>query len=333
MGLGKTIQVLAVLSLLRRKKESGTDLLVVPASLIDNWHTEMQRFAPQLEPLIAHPSHIPTRDLKALPTSEVDDKDVVITTYGTVMRTEWMRDHRWRCVILDEAQAIKNPGTKQTRAIKALKAKWRLALTGTPVENKLGDLWSIFDFLNPGLLGSAKAFNAFCKSLASRKHNAYAPLRKLVQPYILRRLKTDKNVIVDLPDKTEVTAHCLLSKQQAALYQKSVQEMRHTIEEVEGIKRRGVVLAFLMRFKQLCNHPSQWLGDNAYDPQHSGKFARLRELCEPMAARQDKVLIFTQFREMTGPLAVFLAEVFGRPGLVLHGGTAVKKRQSLVKQF
>jgi non-specific serine/threonine protein kinase len=333
MGLGKTIQTLGVLSMLRRKKLAGTDLLVVPASLIDNWHSEMQRFAPELNALIAHPSHIPSASLKALPASEVDAHDVVITTYGTVMRTEWMRDYAWRCVILDEAQAIKNPGAKQTRAIKALDSKWRLALTGTPVENKLGDLWSLFDFLNPGLLGSAKAFSGFCKSLASRKHNAYAPLRTLVQPYILRRLKTDKAVISDLPDKTEMTAHCLLSRQQAALYQKSVKELKRIIEEVEGIKRRGVVLAFLMRFKQICNHPSQWLGDHVYEAGHSGKFARLRDLCEPIAARQDKVLVFTQFREITEPLAGFLADVFGKPGLILHGGTAVKKRQSMVTKF
>ncbi len=335
MGLGKTIQVLGILSMLRRKKVEGTDLLVVPASLIDNWRSEMQRFAPQLNVLIAHPSHLPTARIKVLSASEVDAHDAVITTYGTVMRTEWIKEYGWRCVILDEAQAIKNPGAKQTRAIKALDAKWRLALTGTPMENKLGDLWSLFDFLNPGLLGSSKAFNGFCKSLASRNHNAYAPLRQLVQPYILRRLKTDKSVISDLPDKTEVTAHCLLSKQQAALYQKSVKEMKRAVEaeEAEGIKRRGVVLAFLMRFKQICNHPSQWLGDNVYDARHSGKFARLRDLCEPIAARQDKVLVFTQFREMTDPLSSFLAEIFGKPGLVLHGGTAVKKRQGLVKRF
>ncbi len=333
MGLGKTIQVLALLSMLRRKKVAGTDLLVVPASLVDNWHSEMQRFAPALEALIAHPSHMPSADLEVLPASEVNAHDAVITTYGTVMRSQWMKDHRWRCVILDEAQAIKNPKAKQTRAIKALHANWRLALTGTPVENRLGDLWSIFDFLNPGLLGSAKAFNGLCKSLAARKHNAYAPLRKLVQPYILRRLKTDKNVISDLPDKTEVTTHCLLTKQQAALYGQSVKEMKRIIEEVEGIKRRGLVLAFLMRFKQICNHPSQWLGDHVWDPRHSGKLARLRELCEAIASRQDKVLVFTQFRAMTEPLASFLAEVFGRPGLVLHGGTAVKKRQGMVERF
>ena len=335
MGLGKTIQVLGILSMLRRRRIEGTDVLVVPASLIDNWHSEMQRFAPGLNVLIAHPSHLPRASIKTLSASEVDTYDAVITTYGTVMRTEWMKNHAWRCVILDEAQAIKNPGAKQTRAIKSLDAKWRLALTGTPVENKLGDLWSLFDFLNPGLLGSTKAFNTFCKLLASRQHNAYAPLRHLVQPYILRRLKTDKSVISDLPDKTEVTAHCLLSKQQATLYQESVKEMKRAVEaeDIPGIKRRGVVLAFLMRFKQICNHPSQWLGDNVYDTAHSGKFARLRALCDPIAARQDKVLVFTQFREMTDPLAHFLAGLFGKPGLTLHGGTAVRKRQSLVKRF
>jgi non-specific serine/threonine protein kinase len=339
MGLGKTIQVLALLSMLRRKKRAskaagaGADLLVVPASLIDNWRAEMERFAPRLRVLIAHPSQIPTRELERLPAGEVDAHDAVISTYGTVARTEWMKNYPWRCVILDEAQAIKNPSAKQTRALKALHAEWRLALTGTPVENKLGDLWSIFDFLNPGLLGSAKAFTGFCKSLASREHNAYAPLRKLVGPYILRRLKTDKSVISDLPDKTEVTAHCLLHKRQAAVYQQSVNELRRALEELSGIERRGVVLAFLMRFKQICNHPSQWLGDGEYKAGDSGKFARLGELCEPIAARQDKLLVFTQFREMTGPLASFLAESFGRPGLVLHGGTAVRRRRGIVETF
>jgi len=201
------------------------------------------------------------------------------------------------------------------------------------VENRLGDLWSIFDFLNPGLLGSAKGFNRFCKQMASTPHNGFAPLRKLVAPYILRRLKTDKSVITDLPDKTEVTAHCLLTKRQAALYQQSVDEMKRLLEGLEGIERRGVVLAFLLRFKQICNHPSQWLGDHRYDPADSGKLTRLRELCEPIAARQEKLLVFTQFRAMTGPLARCLSDWFGRPGVVLHGGTPVKKRPALVQRF
>jgi len=332
MGLGKTIQVLAVLSLCRRCKEKGTDLLVVPASLVDNWRLEIERFAPELKILIAHPSSIPSPELGKLPKQKVDAHDAVITTYGTAMRIAWIRSHAWRNVILDEAQAIKNPGAKQTKALKSLSGRWRLALTGTPVENRLGDLWSIFDFLNPGLLGSAKAFNGLCKSMASAKQG-YAPLRRLVQPYILRRLKTDKSVIADLPDKTEVNAYCLLSKRQAALYKQSVEELQKVIETLEGIERRGVVLAFLMRFKQICNHPSQWLGDGVYEPSDSGKLLRLRELCESVAARQDKVLVFTQFREMTEPLADFLSEVFERRGLVLHGGTPVKKRMDLVKRF
>ena len=333
MGLGKTIQILGVLSMTRRRREDGTDLLVVPASLVDNWLQEIERFAPGLKVLIAHPSRIPSPQLKGLPKSEVDAHDAVITTYGTVTRTAWMKSRAWRSVILDEAQAIKNPGAKQTRAVKALNARWRLALTGTPVENRLGDLWSIFDFLNPGLLGSAKVFNGLCKSMASADGGGYAPLRRLVQPYIMRRLKTDKSVIADLPDKTELTAWCLLSKGQAALYQQSVEEMKRTITALDGIERRGVILAFLMRFKQICNHPSQWLGDGAYEALDSGKFARLRELGESVASRQDKVLVFTQFREMTEPLAGFLSEVFGRHGHVLHGGTPVRKRQGLVRSF
>ncbi|MEE9126314.1 MAG: DEAD/DEAH box helicase [Planctomycetota bacterium] len=339
MGLGKTIQALGVLAMGRRqqgkqgKKSKGSDLLVVPASLVDNWRLEIDRFAPELKVLISHPSHIPSDKLKKLPKKQVDAHDAVITTYGTVMRTEWMRSHAWQSVVLDEAQAIKNAAVKQTRAVKALHSEWRLALTGTPVENSLGDLWSIFDFLNPGLLGSAKAFSRLCKSMASGQHGGYAPLRKLVQPYILRRLKTDKSIITDLPDKTEVNAYCPLSKHQAALYKQSVDEMKAIIEELSGIERRGAVLAFLMRFKQICNHPSQWLVDASYELAQSGKLLRLRELCESIAARQDKVLVFTQFREMTAPLAAVLAETFGRSGLVLHGGTPVKKRQGLVQRF
>ena len=332
MGLGKTIQVLGILNMSRLKKEKGTDLLVVPASLVDNWRLEIERFAPMLKVLIAHPSRIPSAELKKLSRKRVNAHDAVITTYGTAMRSGWMKDYAWRSVILDEAQAIKNPGAKQTRAVKAMQARWRLALTGTPVENRLGDLWSIFDFLNPGLLGPAKAFNGLCKSMAKNRQG-YAPLRRLVQPYILRRLKTDRDVIADLPDKTEVTAHCLLSRRQAALYQQSVDEMQEAIETLDGMERRGVVLAFLMRFKQICNHPSQWLGDGAYEPADSGKLSRLRELCESIAARQDKVLVFTQFREIIEPLSGFLAEVFGSSGLVLHGGTPIKKRQGLVKSF
>jgi non-specific serine/threonine protein kinase len=235
--------------------------------------------------------------------------------------------------VLDEAQAIKNSGTRQARAAKELKAVSRIALTGTPIENRLSDLWSLFDFLNPGLLGSAKAFAGYVKALSARERNPYGPLRGLVRPYILRRLKTDKRVIADLPEKTEVNAWCGLTRQQAALYEQAVRELKHQLEHVDGMRRRGVVLASLMRFKQICNHPSQVSGDGGWDPRHSGKFQRLGEICHELAARQEKVLVFSQFREIAAPLAEFLREVFGRPGLVLHGQTPVGKRRELVEAF
>jgi non-specific serine/threonine protein kinase len=335
MGLGKTIQVLALLLILKR--QAGTtprpSLLVAPASLLANWAAEIERFAPGLKALIAHPSALPAAELKTFPAERLAETDLVITTYGSLLRVPWISENRWRLVVLDEAQAIKNPNAKQTRAVKTLKAGARVALTGTPVENRLGDLWSIFDFVNPGLLGSAKEFTSFAKSLASRPHGSYGPLRELVRPYILRRLKTDKTVIADLPDKTEIRAFCALSKHQAALYGQAVKDLAEQIEAATGIGRKGLVLSFLMRFKQICNHPSQWLGDGSWSESDSGKFARLREIAEVVRDKQEKMLVFTQFREVTRPLAAFLASVFGRPGVVLHGETEVKKRQDLVRRF
>jgi len=197
----------------------------------------------------------------------------------------------------------------------------------------LSDLWSLFDFLNPGLLGTAKEFGEFVKRLETAAVTSFEPLRTLVRPYILRRLKTDKRVIADLPDKTEVRAYCSLSKHQAALYQHAVDDLAEQLKSSDGIQRRGIVLAQLMRLKQICNHPAQVAGTNDYAADRSGKFQRLAELAEEIAARQEKVLVFTQFREIVDPLAGFLAPLFGRPGLVLHGGTTVKKRKQFVDQF
>ena len=329
MGLGKTLQVIAAL-LLRKQEAAGPaepSLLVVPASLLGNWRAEINRFAPGLRFAIIHPSEPVTAD------ATTAAGDLVITTYGMLTRNAEFRQRAWDVVILDEAQAIKNPATRQTRAVKELRSRARFALTGTPVENRASDLWSIFDFINPGLLGSAKAFGEFLRARDHGSQPDYGPLRVLTKPYILRRLKTDKKVISDLPDKTEMRAFCPLTKLQAALYQKSVTELAEALENSDGIQRRGLVLAFIMRFKQICNHPSQWLSDGAWAADASGKFARLRELTEEIAARQEKALVFTQFREITGPLAGFLAGVFGRPGLVLHGGTAVAKRRELVESF
>ena len=322
MGLGKTIQVLALVVALDAPKR--THLIVIPASLIANWQREIDRFAPQLRVAVAHASEPASR-----PT---DETDLVITTYGTLSRLPWLFERAWDLVILDEAQAIKNPGAKQTRACKELKARARIALTGTPVENRLGDLWSIFDFLNPGLLGSAKVFDAFTKKLAAT--GDFAPLRRLVQPYILRRLKSDKRIIADLPDKTEVAAYCSLTRVQVALYRDAVDDLRAQLAvKRDGIERRGAILASLLRLKQICNHPSHWLRDGDWAADASGKFARLAEIGESIAAKQEKVLVFSQFRETSEPLARFLAGVFEREGVVLHGGTPVKERQRLVDRF
>ena len=332
MGLGKTIQIIALLVVLKRQDGRMPSLLVAPASLLANWAQEIARFAPSLSVLIAHPSSIPAERLAATTADQLASTDLVVTSYGSLHRLPWMISTAWRLAILDEAQAIKNPGTRQSRAAKQLKAQARIVLTGTPIENRLGDLWSLFDYINPGLLGGAKPFTAWTRALAGSPQG-YAPLRRLVQPYVLRRLKTDKTVIADLPGKTEMTAFCSLSKRQAALYQQSVQQLAKAIATTSGIERRGLVLGYLMRFKQICNHPSHWLGDGAWDEADSGKLGRLRELAEVIAAKQDKVLVFTQFREMASPLAAFLGGIFGHSGLVLTGETPVKIRKDLVSRF
>jgi len=357
MGLGKTIQVLA--ALLRHKhntrrrraapqsgqegrkaggQASSPSIVVVPASLLGNWKAEANRFAPSLNVLLAHPSETSRQILDSLAenTAEALRKtDLVVTTYSMVSRQEWLSDVDWYWVILDEAQAIKNPSTRQSRAVKKLKGEARVALTGTPVENRLGDLWSIFDFLNPGLLGSASRFKSFVKSLESGNHAHYAPLRNLVAPYILRRLKTDPGIAPELPEKTEMQVFCGLAKSQAVLYRQHVTALTKALEQTngDGMKRRGLVLNYLMRFKQICNHPSQLTGDAVYDPSASAKFERLGSLCAEIASRGEKALVFTQFREIADPLAEYLATVFGTDGLVLHGGTAVKKRKDLVADF
>ncbi len=335
MGLGKTIQVLSLL-LVQRREAGATrrpNLLVAPASLLANWSAEIDRFAPAIKAIVAHSSVMSGDALKNLGPGKLAGVDLVITSYGSLLRMPWIANTSWNLAVLDEAQAIKNPDARQTRAAKKLDARARIALTGTPIENRLADLWSIFDFINPGLLGSAREFTAYTRRLGDKPHNPYGPLRELVRPYILRRLKTDRSVISDLPDKTELRAFCQLSRKQAALYQQAVKELAGQLEDAVGIGRKGLVLTYLMRFKQICNHPSQWLGDGAWGEGDSGKWARLRELAEVIAAKQEKVLVFTQFREVTAPLASFLGGVFGRPGLVLHGDTEVKKRKDLVKRF
>lgn len=335
MGLGKTLQVLAVLDHFR-EQNAGPSLLVLPASLLGNWRSEAERFAPRLRLLFAHPAETSRQDLDELarnPSQILEGIDLVVITYALVDRTPWMAKKEWNLVILDEAQAIKNHSTKQSKAVRRLKARARIALTGTPVENRVGDLWSLFDFLNPGLLGTATQFKRFLKDSENRP-NPLGPLRKLVAPYILRRLKTDRSIIADLPDKTETVRYCGLSRDQIKHYEFVVQSMEQGLAKGEDpMARRGLVLQSLMRLKQICNHPAQFTGQGDYVPDKSGKFVRLAEIAQELAERQEKALVFTQFREIIPALHDHLSAIFGRPGLVLHGGTAIGSRADLVRDF
>ena len=332
MGLGKTVQVLALLHLSKHRKEKGASLVVIPASLLANWASEIMKFAPDIRYYLAHPAGNDSGEVEPKTPEELDNLDLVITTYSMVQKYEWLQAYEWKYVVLDEAQAIKNPATKQTKSVKQLASRNRIVMTGTPVENRLSDLWSLFDFINPGLLGTRQEFRKFGRNL-TQDPEGYARLRQIISPYILRRLKTDKAVISDLPDKVEMKTWSLLSRKQAILYQKLVDDLRQTLENTEGIQRKGIILSSLMKFKQLCNHPDQYLGTGVYEENESGKFGRLREICETIHEKRERVLVFTQFREITHPLSQFLSGIFKRQGLVLHGGTPVTKRKEIVARF
>jgi non-specific serine/threonine protein kinase len=345
MGLGKTIQVLTLIDIWKNCGEIAPlpVLIVMPASLLANWKTEAARFTPDLRVGVLHPSDAGYRGIgnreegtgnrECGPLEEYIRRfDLVLTTYGQFTRLENLRKLPFAAVIADEAQAIKNPGSGQSKALRSVVSPRRLALTGTPVENRMSDLWSIFDFINPGLLGGLKSFQT-----ATAKSNDFSVVRKLTRPFILRRLKTDKAIIADLPDKTEIDVSTPLSQKQALLYERTVEELRKALEDVKGegstMKRKGLVLAYMLRFKQICDHPSLYLGTEAWKPEDSGKFVVLGERAAEVASRQEKMLVFTQYREMTAPLAEFLSGVFGREGLILHGGTPVAARGKLVKAF
>jgi superfamily II DNA or RNA helicase len=339
MGLGKTIQVIDLLLQRKRKtgkRSGGPSLLVVPASLLGNWRQELARFGPSLTVFFAHPSESTAEGIDTISKdpSGAAEFDLVVTTYGLARRQDWLGKVRWSLVILDEAQAIKNAASTQARGVKKLPAGGRIVLTGTPVENHLGDLWSIFDFCCPGLLGTSGQFKQFVKRLNKQQDApAFGALRQLVRPYTLRRLKTDPAIAPDLPEKTEMRLECGLSKKQAALYQRAIEDLTPRLKNADGMARRGLVLSVLMQLKQICNHPAQYLGGGAFHAAESGKFERLALLCEPIVERQEKMLVFSQFQSLTEPLAEYLATLFGRPGLVLHGGTPVRKRSELVRTF
>ena len=348
MGLGKTVQVLAFLETLRAQNAGAKVLLVVPASLLGNWQNECKKFAPDIPLQVLHASSgkktLGPAD-NSSSQAELNPSDgsqglvspfLFITTYSMVSRLEELSQTEWDLVILDEAQAIKNPAAKQTKSIKALKTKNRIALTGTPIENDLTNLWSLYDFLNKGLLGSASEFKKFCSSLQENPAG-YAKLKTMIMPFMLRRLKTDKAIISDLPEKMEITDYITLSKKQRAIYKKYTDDLAKLLEktkfEDDPMKRRGLVLSSLLKLKQICNHPDQYNGAETFLEADSGKFEYLRSICETIYEKRERVLIFTQFKEICKPLDDFLQGVFGVKGFVLHGGVGVAKRNKMVEEF
>ena len=332
MGLGKTVQTLAALQLDRQQGNDRPNLLVCPTSVINNWQREAARFTPDL-PVLLH--HGPNRQGGAAFSSQAD-RHLVITSYGTMNRDrELLGSVPWRAVILDEAQNIKNPGSQQARNAQGLPADYRIALTGTPVENHVGDLWSIMQFLNPGLLGSQAEFkrNYFQPIQADRDGAAAARLQKATGPFILRRLKTDRSVIDDLPEKNETKQYCNLTREQATLYEAVLREAETRLESAEGMERRGSILDTLTKLKQACNHPRQLLGDNSAIAGRSGKLARLQELLDEALPAGDRVLVFSQFAEMGAILQRHVQETYGLETPFLHGGVSRKQRDRMVQRF
>jgi len=333
MGLGKSIQTLAVIA---RDWEAGDrrpSLIVCPTSVVANWQNEVSRFTPGL-PVMVH--HGLERAKGAAFRKAADAHAIVVSTYALLQRDfEFLERVDWRSVVLDEAQNIKNPETKQARAARSLRAGYRVALTGTPVENNVGDLWSLMEFLNPGWLGTQAEFRRtfFLPIQTTHDEEASARLKRLTAPFVLRRLKSDRTVIADLPDKLEMKVYCSLTKEQASLYQAVADEATEAIATLAGIERRGLVLATLMKLKQVCNHPAQFLGDNSAVPGRSGKLARLTEMLEEALAEGDRALVFTQFAAMGEILKRHVQESFGRETIFLHGGVPKARRDQMVRSF
>ncbi|MBI1295627.1 ATP-dependent helicase [bacterium] len=338
MGLGKTIQAIALLLHHRNMAAAVGEtvppsLLICPTSVVANWRHEIERFAPQLRPLVHHGSgRLDNEDL----LNSLHEYDLIITSYGTARRDiDMLETVIWSDVILDEAQNIKNPSAKQSQAVRRINARNRMALTGTPVENRLLELWSIMEFLNPGYLGNRERFRQQYIMPIERYNDetAAGELRRLVQPFLLRRLKTDPTIINDLPEKNEMVVYCPLSKEQGTLYNDVVQQTMDRVEQSEGIQRRGLVLSLLLKLKQVCNHPAHYLGEKTPLKGRSGKLSRLTEMLDEALSIGDRALVFTQFVEMGHLLQTHLHETFGVDVLFLHGGTPATKRDQMVRTF
>ncbi|ERN43188.1 superfamily II DNA/RNA helicase, SNF2 family [Rubidibacter lacunae KORDI 51-2] len=335
MGLGKSIQALAFL--LHLQENDGLDrptLLICPTSVLGNWQREARRFAPSLRTLVHHGDK---RSKGQAFIKAARSQDLVLTSYAIAQRdAKTIQKIRWRGTILDEAQNIKNPLSKQSQAVRQVDADFRIALTGTPIENRLSELWSILDFLNPGYLGSLQFFQKrFARPIEKYgDRDSLQILRSLVQPFILRRVKTDKSIIADLPEKEEANVYCGLSVEQATLYQTLVDTAMDEIDRAKGIERRGKILALLMKLKQLCNHPAHFLKEAAIEkPQRSGKLLRLTEMLEEIVAEGDRALIFTQFSEWGKLLKPFLEKQLNTEAMFLYGATRRDRREEMVERF
>jgi SNF2 family DNA or RNA helicase len=337
--LGKTIQVIAHVLLEKNgaahNGAAHPTLLIAPTSVLGNWRKEIERFAPDLRALV-HQGGTRIKEETAF-KEQCAAYDVVITSFSLARLDEkLLRAVTWHRVVVDEAQNIKNPQSAQAKAILKLPAAHRVALTGTPVENRLRDLWSIFNFLNPGYLGKEAGFRKSFE-LPIQKNNDLTratALKRLVEPFILRRVKTDKSIIDDLPDKIEQTMFCNLTPEQASLYEAVVKELTDSLDGVEGIQRQGMMLATLLRLKQICNHPAQFLQDgSAFTRERSHKLTRLSEMLEETIENGESTLLFTQFTEIGAALERYLTHTLHYPSFYLHGGTSGPRRERMVAEF
>jgi non-specific serine/threonine protein kinase len=343
MGLGKTATVLALLQnehlaapAAGGKKgaaDRGPTLVICPTSVAGNWARESERFTPDLTVLVHHGA---TRAREAAFEKAAAAADIVITTYALATRDRTvLAKVPWRRIVLDEAQNVKNPEAKQTKAVRALPSPRKVALTGTPVENHLGELWSIMEILNPSLLGSAASFRErFVIPVERfRDEEAAEQLRRLTRPFILRRLKTDRSIVPDLPEKMEMNELCTLTKEQVTLYQAVVDDMLRRIDEADGIARKGLVLTAMLRLKQVCNHPAQFLGDGSVLPGRSGKLERAGEILDEVLDSGERALVFTQFSQMGSLLVEYLSAHLGCRISYLHGGVPRRQRDDMVAEF
>jgi SNF2 family DNA or RNA helicase len=333
MGLGKTIETLAMIQHDWERGIKRPVLLICPTSVVNNWQKEASRFTPELPVLVHHGADRMRGEAFA---KQAQEHAIVVSSYGLLQRDiKSLQKVPWAGVVLDEAQNIKNPETKRAKAARAIRADYRIALTGTPVENNVGDLWSIMEFLNPGFLGTQTEFkrNFFIPIQAQRDPSATERLKRVTGPFILRRLKTDRSIIADLPDKMEMKVFCTLTDEQASLYAAVLKDVEEALDSVEGIDRKGLILATLSKLKQVCNHPVQFLGDKSRLPHRSGKLDRLTEMLEEIIEVGDRALVFSQFAEMGRLLKQHLQETFGCEIPFLHGGVSKRKRDQMIDRF